>query len=306
MNKQFNNAAQTNVDTVSDTGQAPNESSSVCPNCQYLLSEGQKFCPRCGSESPREIKCKNCGADISVDTMFCPECGQKTFASKKEKTKYNKKLYIIGVISILSIFILGALAIGFILREIPVENIELSESVIELTEEETKNISCTVSPENATDKTVTWSSSDDSVATVNSYGMITAVKKGTCVITAQSGEQTKTINVTVEKKHLDFSALYNEIDSDAKYGWKLGSDGSCLMVDTNVYEIDDFSSSAVYYSIKDMNKKMGLPDSLTTDMERTTALMGRQSKTYANIGVEVTWTYHPDHGLEVTYTLILD
>ena len=58
------------------------------------------------------------------------------------------------------------------------------------------------------------------------------------------------------------------------------------------------------YEIKDMNEDLGLPDSLWNDMLQTTWSMGKQQETYESIGIKVSWTYHPDKGLEVTYKLL--
>jgi NAD-dependent dihydropyrimidine dehydrogenase PreA subunit len=54
-----------------------------------------------------------------------------------------------------------------------------------------------VLPENATDKTVTWSSSDASVATVSSNGTVTGIKEGRATISAQCGEIVATCPVDV-------------------------------------------------------------------------------------------------------------
>ena len=116
--------------------------------------------------------------------------------TKQEKKTNKKKLFLISGIIAAVVIIATIIALCFVFKEVPVEELVLSETEIELKEEETKNISCTVYPEKATDKTVTWISSDNSVATVNSYGMITAVGKGTCSITAKSGDQSKTISTT--------------------------------------------------------------------------------------------------------------
>ena len=57
----------------------------------------------------------------------------------------------------------------------------------------------TVTPANATVKTVTWSSDDTSVATVDSTGKVTGVAAGTATITVETvdGEFTDECEVTV-------------------------------------------------------------------------------------------------------------
>lgn len=61
-------------------------------------------------------------------------------------------------------------------------------------------LSATVTPEDATDKTITWSSSDEKVATVDG-GKVTGVAEGTATITAttKSGDKTATCAVTVSE-----------------------------------------------------------------------------------------------------------
>ena len=59
-------------------------------------------------------------------------------------------------------------------------------------------LSTTILPSNATNKLVTWSSSNTSVATVSSSGLVTVVSEGTVTITATSqADNTKYDNVTV-------------------------------------------------------------------------------------------------------------
>lgn len=67
----------------------------------------------------------------------------------------------------------------------PITSIKLSGSKTTLEPGHKKTVTATVGPSNATSKSLVWSSSNSSVATVNK-GVITAVGKGTCIITCRS------------------------------------------------------------------------------------------------------------------------
>ena len=84
-------------------------------------------------------------------------------------------------------------------KVIAVESVELDKTEVKLTEGDTVTLTVTVNPDDATDKTVTWTSSDPAVATVDG-GKIEAVKEGVATITAKAGDKTATCKVTVEKK----------------------------------------------------------------------------------------------------------
>lgn len=84
-----------------------------------------------------------------------------------------------------------------------VEKIELDKTEGILYVGNSVTVNAAVTPDNATDTTVTWSSSDESVATVDETGKITAVATGNATITATSNSDADvnaTYDVTVEKK----------------------------------------------------------------------------------------------------------
>ena len=76
-------------------------------------------------------------------------------------------------------------------------SIKLNNTTVNLETGKTATLTATITPENATDKTVTWTTSDKKVVTVED-GKVTAVAAGTAMITAKtSNGKTATCKVTV-------------------------------------------------------------------------------------------------------------
>ena len=80
--------------------------------------------------------------------------------------------------------------------DVPATGVTLDKTELSLTEGESATLTATVEPENATDKTIVWTSSDNAVATVEN-GVVTAVKAGTATITAACGSAKAECTVTV-------------------------------------------------------------------------------------------------------------
>ena len=129
-----------------------------------------------------------------------------------------------------------------------VSGVTLNQSTLALKIGETGTLTATVEPADADDKTVTWTSSDESVAKVDN-GKITAVGKGTAKITASAGTMNATCQVSVsyavnsitldkstaqieEDGTLTLKATVDTDDPDVKVGWS--SDGTDIAtVDNN-------------------------------------------------------------------------
>ncbi len=79
---------------------------------------------------------------------------------------------------------------------IAVSGLTLDNTSIIVLEGETITLTATVTPDNATDKTVSWTTSDAAVATV-SDGKVSAVKEGEAIISAKAGNKTAECKVTV-------------------------------------------------------------------------------------------------------------
>ncbi|MBR1927195.1 MAG: Ig-like domain-containing protein [Bacteroidales bacterium] len=84
-------------------------------------------------------------------------------------------------------------------QTVAVAGVSVSKSTLSLTEGFSETLSATVSPDNATNKAISWKSSDTGVATVDNSGKVTAVKAGsaTITVTTTDGSKTATCAVTV-------------------------------------------------------------------------------------------------------------
>lgn len=83
----------------------------------------------------------------------------------------------------------------------------------------------------------------------------------------------------------------------------LSDDGTYIMIDSNPSNISggSLSEESALNEIKKLHKFFGLPDWLYEEMVKTRAVDGRQKETFDK--VTVSWTYHPDQGLEVMYRM---
>ncbi|MFO7658305.1 MAG: Ig-like domain-containing protein [Bacteroidales bacterium] len=107
---------------------------------------------------------------------------------------------------------------------IPVTSVTVSPTVVSLNTGATAQLTATVSPSNATNKTVSWSSNNISVATVNSTGLVTGIAPGSAIITVttQDGGKTATCaitpnpftTVTIQENATGFCSVDGTIDNN--------------------------------------------------------------------------------------------
>ena len=90
---------------------------------------------------------------------------------------------------------------------VPVDSVSINKTVITLVEGDSESLSATVTPSNATSKSVAWSSSRPDVAIVDGDGKVKAIAPGTATITATTadGGKTATCAVSVEAKPIPVS-----------------------------------------------------------------------------------------------------
>ncbi|MDE7334997.1 MAG: Ig-like domain-containing protein, partial [Muribaculaceae bacterium] len=80
---------------------------------------------------------------------------------------------------------------------VPSEGIIISPNSVAMLLGDTTTLTATVYPENATDKTIKWTSDDPSVASVSATGVVTALKIGSTTITASNGSAKATCSIKV-------------------------------------------------------------------------------------------------------------
>ena len=102
-------------------------------------------------------------------------------------------------------------------NDVPVNSVELNRTTLSLIAGETASLVATVKPDEATDKTVTWSSSDSQIASVDNQGKITAIAKGHASIIAKAGDKTATCIVFIKAK--DYSAPAGAVDLGLSVDW---------------------------------------------------------------------------------------
>lgn len=87
---------------------------------------------------------------------------------------------------------------------VEVESVSVEPAALSLTEEETRNLAHTITPSNATNQNVSWSSDNEAVATVSQAGVVTAIKEGTAniTVTTESNNKTAICKVTVSRKDI--------------------------------------------------------------------------------------------------------
>lgn len=90
---------------------------------------------------------------------------------------------------------------------VPVASVSMNKETITLIEGESEVLVATIDPEDATDKTITWSSSNAQIAAVGDDGKVIAVKEGEATITAKAGDKSATCKVKVSAPYIPVSGI---------------------------------------------------------------------------------------------------
>ncbi|MFR0735166.1 MAG: S-layer homology domain-containing protein [Oscillospiraceae bacterium] len=109
-----------------------------------------------------------------------------------------------------------------------IASMELSAEQLRLLQGAKQQLSATILPWTVRDRTVTWISSDEAVATVDPDGVVTAVGDGQCTITATSNLNaavTANCQVEVESVHSSVEGVLEDMDGNVRlFSWNLEND----------------------------------------------------------------------------------
>ena len=128
--------------------------------------------------------------------------------------------------------------------EIPVQSVSLSSSALTLNEGESKTLTATVLPADATNKSVIWTVTPTGIATVVN-GTVTASKAGSCTVTAMAGGKSASCTVTVKAAAAEAEAALLYTLSSATT--TSSADKTCL--DTGLQLLAKASTETPQYTI---------------------------------------------------------
>lgn len=173
----------------------------------------------CGKEKPVEIHTHNWSTTYTQDGdrhyQTCDGCNEK---------QYNNHDY-------------GASGVCVCGKQKPVtviavESVTLNKTAITLEIDEMETLTATLTPDNATDKTVTWTVAPAGVVSVDDNGNVTAIKDGTATITATANGKSATCSVTVNApltnadvlKFLNDNVLLNAAKDCLNSSWEVNNE----------------------------------------------------------------------------------
>lgn len=132
--------------------------------------------------------------------------------------------------------------------DVSLTGLEISPKEYTMTVGETAPLTVIKTPSNA-DADITWSSSDDSVVSVSSSGQITAIKEGTAIITAKSGDITATSTITVKANSNPPTSDEVEIVFDAPNSWGDVNTGYSANFNIKLTNTSDNSISSIKFTV---------------------------------------------------------
>ena len=176
---------------------------------------------------------------------------------------------------------------------VPVSYVNLSSISLELYEGYIAQLTATVGPKDATDKTVVWSSNNTAVASVDQTGLVTALQSGSAKISAAAGGKVATCSVTV------LAAAVASADYIDEYGVNHGKGtaiGMAVWAPVNCgYHESDFKYGKLYQWGRKYGQGYDNSDSLVPTIEEgAVSVVTGNHKSKSNVFYTSTSIYKHD------------
>lgn len=174
---------------------------------------------------------------------------------------------------------------------VAVTSVRLSPASATLTVGATQQLTPTVLPSNATNKSVSYASNNAGVATVNASGLVTAVSTGTATITVTTadGNKTSTAAITVSTATGNYFTIKNRWTNN--YLYDAGANvGYGSTVANNNYKWQKIAIDGTYFILKNLGTGDVMHiENLTGVVQCTAGDSGWWSAQWSNENVDGTW-----------------
>lgn len=263
----------------------------TCAQCGAPLGADQAFCSNCGAAKPVQPTCPQCGAPVQQGQEFCSACGQRLIQPQAQPVVEPQPVYQQPVYQQPAY------------QQAPVYQQPMYQQPVPPAPPK-KNV-CAI--------LAIIFGAIGMIPLLNFLFLPVAIVLGIIGIFKSKGRKKGTMiaSVIVVTISLLISIAWigGSIDTEnyqdkygAKYGDKfwcqIASDGSYMKIDTNPYNTDDYHVNDAVKALEYVCNDLGMPAAYQK-MLKTKYIDGVQSYTFGQFSV--TWTYHPDKGLEATF-----
>lgn len=179
-------------------------------------------------------------------------------------------------------------ALTITVKPVSVSRVTIKPSSATLTIGDSKSFAATTSPKNATWTDITWSSADESIATISQDGMLRAVGVGKTTISATTPEgKTRTARITVKPKYVKKILISGE--TSGLVGGVTGRNQTSLSceiqpVDATIQDVTWISSNKRIATVDENGIVTGLKDGTVTITCKATDGSGRSARIKITFG----------------------
>ncbi len=201
-----------------------------CPECGFDLEEDVKVCPNCGTRV-------SSGAESGETTETSETAEGPEEAAPPVEPKKRKLWPIILLIALIAAAIAVWLGFRYYNKHYVAHEIHLAEKSLDLIVGDTSALSFEILPETTKNKSVTWASSNDAVASVSEEGVVTAIGSGQCEITVTTNNGITDVCTVGVKDLIDIQK--ESIDAVANYIRSSSTEDENGVTVAKIRDVDD-------------------------------------------------------------------